>query len=357
MDDNKVVIVTVYNSENCGSFLQAFALNKILCTNGFNVSFFKRETKGTSHHLSNRIIPIIKYLYRLDIKNAIFCLSQWFYFEKAIKKTFSTCTLKSKFISESKIIIIGSDTLWNFDVPYFKNRFHIYSGNLFNKKPIITYAISAANTSLSTFKQVLSNNKKLNISFYLTRDVHTKELIEQCINKKVEIVCDPTLLLKPSDYKIFITKKHNTKPYLLLYYFEKITKEQENYINQYCKEHNLITISLLSNRKWCNKNIVASPQNMIYYFSNAECILTDTFHGCAFSLIYEKPFAVYDEGKNKVKELLSIYKKQSHLFSHYTDLSKTLNKTNDVISNGTFDTIREKSINILLKSIKDAIQN
>ena len=92
---------------------------------------------------------------------------------------------------------------------------------------------------------------------------------------------------------------------------------------------------------------------MIFYFKNASYILTDTFHGTAFSLIYEKKFAVFEEGKNKVKELLITYNMNDHLFNNYNNLSEILYKPNNVVKEGIYDIIRDKSETLLLTTLKD----
>lgn len=350
--NKKAVIVTVYNSENCGSYLQAYALKQILNQKGFEVAFYKRSTQETSHQFTAHIIPFLKAILKLKYQDALFIIGQWFKFEAAIRK-FPKCTLKSHFTNEADILILGSDTLWNFDSSYFRKKFNIYSGRIFKGKNIITYAISTANTSLKTFKLTLADYKLSNISSFLVRDFHTKELVEQCTDKKATIVCDPTLLLSFNDYKPLIRNQKIPKAYILLYYFQSFNQEQQNYIIQYAKKHQLNIISLLTYREWCNKSIIASPQNMLFYFSHASYIITDTFHGTAFSLIFEKKFGVFDEGKNKVKELLITYHKTNHLFHDYKNLENTLNQENDVITNGTFDNIRTKSINTLFNTINN----
>lgn len=352
MGSKKVVVVTVYNSENCGSYLQAYALRYVLFNNGFEVAFFERKTKKTSHQFSSRIILLLRRILKLKFKDAIFVLGSWFNFERAIKE-FDICKPNSDFVDEADIIIIGSDTLWNFDVPYFKDKFNVFGGEIFKGKNVVTYAVSAANTSLETFKQFFT--EQTNISYFLVRDSHTKKLIEQCTNRIVHIVCDPTLLLKPDDYRALLCNDKQLKPYILLYYFETFTKEQREIIMQYAKENQLIIVSLLTNRKWCDKCIIASPQNMILYFSHASCVITDTFHGVAFSLIYEKRFAVFDEGKNKVRELLFTYNMLDRLFCDYFELPRILNMENDVVKSGIYDEVRKESINILFNVINELL--
>lgn len=345
-----ILIITVYNSENSGSYLQSYALYNILSKNKYKVYFLKRDTKNTSHSIRRHVIASFKCCLKLDIKNLINIWHTYIAFDEAQLKL-PIYNIKRN--NTPDIVIIGSDTLWNFQTPYFASMAKIFHGLDFNDKKILTYAISAANTSIEKYKETISPFKKrINISHYLVRDVHTKELVEKVHNKPAELVCDPTLLLTKSDYRS-LEKKIIIKPYILLYFFEYIPKQYYDKIISYAKLKNLKIVSFGSNRFWCDKSIIASPSGMISYFSNAECIITDTFHGSAFSIIYEKPFAVFNEGKNKVIELLKIYNLENHLFTDFNNLEKTLMQSNNVHSSGLYDKIRNNSINILQKAIKE----
>ena len=56
ISDKKVLITTVYNSENCGSFLQAWSLYYVLKLKGYEVAFLKRKPKRTSHSFSMHLL-------------------------------------------------------------------------------------------------------------------------------------------------------------------------------------------------------------------------------------------------------------------------------------------------------------
>ena len=90
---------------------------------------------------------------------------------------------------------------------------------------------------------------------------------------------------------------------------------------------------------------------MISYFSAAAAIVTDTFHGTAFSLIYEKPFAVKDAGKNKVSELLERYEESERLFSENTKLPQILSKENRVKVDVRYELLRCESLSLLTKAL------
>jgi exopolysaccharide biosynthesis predicted pyruvyltransferase EpsI len=186
----------------------------------------------------------------------------------------------------------------------------------------------------------------------LSRDKHTKDIIDEVYGLDSKIVCDPTLLLHKEEYDI-MTRPVSIEKYLLLYYFNEMTDRQKEYVKSFAKKNKLKIVSFSFRKPWGDKILNASPYNFISFFKEAEYVLTDTFHGTAFSIIYGKKFAVYDEDKIKVKELLKEYHLVQHLFKHYEDLDKTLLMQNDEISNGTYDEIREHSLHLLNRAISD----
>ena len=82
----KVCIVTVYNSENCGSYWQAFALCSYLKQGGCDVSFMKRKRKGTSHSIGYVGRQTLKWILKGEIEKAKAQVQQYWAFDESIKK-------------------------------------------------------------------------------------------------------------------------------------------------------------------------------------------------------------------------------------------------------------------------------
>lgn len=150
----KAVVVTVYNSENCGSFLQAYCMRAILNKLGYDVAFYKRDTKGTSHEFMKHIRPFLRNLYHLRFKTAWWELKKWFVFQSYINK-FNVCDKDSEFYKKADVVILGSDTIWNFNSLYFTNKANVYTGQIFNGKKVISYAVPAANTTKEKFINIV----------------------------------------------------------------------------------------------------------------------------------------------------------------------------------------------------------
>ena len=117
-----VCIVTVYNSENCGSFLQAFALYDYLKEAGHKVYFFKRDTKGTSHSLKPHFEESIKRILKLKFKALIAEWQRYASFSAA-QKIFPAISRDSAEYKSVDCFVIGSDTIWNLDNRYFRQAY------------------------------------------------------------------------------------------------------------------------------------------------------------------------------------------------------------------------------------------
>ena len=174
----KITIVTVYNSENSGSFLQAYALEQILIAQGHEVRFLYRNTRGTSHRLfgKSRIVEIVKSILKMDFKSMIIPIQRWALYTK-MHRHFKVCKIGSDYYNDTSLFILGSDTIWNFEDDYFVKQAKIYTGAFAQKGNVISYAASAANTNEDLFGQVLNKNGGLNnLSSIMVRDQHTAPL-------------------------------------------------------------------------------------------------------------------------------------------------------------------------------------
>ena len=305
----KAIVVTVYNSHNSGSFLQAFAMNEVLKKEGLDVSFLERKNVG-SHSVKMLLKNVIRDLLKFRFKKAISSVSIWGVFENLPKSCFDIQKKGSTYYEQTDYVILGSDTIWNFDNKYFSNNARLYLGACFEGKKVVSYAASAANTSLETFRRVTSETGLDHLASIMVRDFYTKQLVKDACGKEAVIVTDPSLLLNAEDYSSLVRKVEIKQPYLLIYYFGEISTDMKKNVKLYAKNKNLKIVSLPYNRSWCDLSRNQSPYNMVSYFQQAECVITNTFHGCAFSLIFEKPFAVHNENKKKVTNLLEMYGEQ-----------------------------------------------
>ncbi|MBE7049636.1 MAG: polysaccharide pyruvyl transferase family protein [Ruminococcaceae bacterium] len=328
----KIGIVTVYNSYNCGSFLQAYALYKTLIEN-HDVVFLKREPYKPGK-LWYRVCLAIKYVMRRDFRRAGLIFIEHFCFKKMQKKLPKTDTLDGL-----DLVIYGSDTIWNLDVRYFRDNWEKYWGNgVKNKK--ITYAASVSSTDKKEFSDNPELKKCINeFSGVSVRDEHTYAIAQDLLeNKKPVRVIDPTMLLSPDDY-VDVTGKCKKDGFILVYFFGDMTKEQKTQMKNFAKSHNKKIV-------FFGKNIPFSPKRMISCYKAADYVITNTFHGNVFSILFNKKFISYGKHQKKVSGLLEEF-----------GLSKRLLNNDDAIDEVLSSEINYDNVNALLSEKRNKSLN
>lgn len=306
----RVCIVTVYNSENCGSYWQSFALNSYLKREGCDVSFLKRNVRGTSHSLLYVGSRTLKWLLKGKIKNARAQIGQYFAFCKAIK-TFDVV----KYTAGFDLCIIGSDTLWNLEDKYFEDNRANFFGEQSKAKKTITYAISAANTPISLFQSHPELRRDIiNLDAVSVRDGFTYSIVKQMAGIHAPFVVDPTLLLNKDEYRKYCIEL-KIDNFLFIYYFGTIPTELQEQIRLYAKLNNLKIVVMGQGMNGDYNFDVFSPFVFVSCFNNAEYVVTNTFHGVMFTLIFEKEALFNSCGKEKVKDVLKEYGLQDKDYS------------------------------------------
>ena len=334
----KVGIVTVYNSINSGSFWQAKSLEIYYTKKGFDVYYYKRNNNGSSYSVWSQLKTYTKYILNLKFNKFITSLKSYMRFRQEIK---NFNIIDQELFKYMDIIVLGSDTIWNLDVNYFLKNKKIYFGDIFNNRNIITYAASSGNTNLLKYdyldlKKSVSHWSKISV-----RDEYTKKLISKYTTKNIKLVCDPTMLLDKTDYLNYVKRKKYNNRYIFVYLFRRLSKNQNIILKEYAKKNGLIIINGTVANNYYDKQFINSPSDFVCNMMNADYILTDTFHGTVFSVIFRKQFIVVDRNKNKIKDLLkridlkeriSSIDNDNLIFKNNIEYSKIEKKINHYIS-------------------------
>ena len=279
----KIGILTHYNVNNQGAQLQMYAMSQWLEDHGHevviltyqkNFDFDKLEAQKNSGSFLNFPYYVKNYLFDRGIGLTLFNTRKVLTHKRAFKR-FDTEPYNR---DDLDAIIIGSDEVFSIDVGCNKM---MYGYGL--KAPAIAYAPAFGRTTEeelkkhevhSLIRQGLSHMYRLS-----ARDTHTQEMIRSMTGREVPLVCDPVLLYDGSSFKVPV--KPIKKKYMLVYSYDRnmVDPGEIRAIKAYAKKHRLITVSLGTYHKWCDKNIVCNAEEWYSFFSNAECVLTDTFHG------------------------------------------------------------------------------
>lgn len=308
----KVGIITFHNADNYGAVLQCYALQKFIqCIDERNEVFvvdyknkYIEKTYKVFQMTSNFRFFVSQIVYLLQV------IHKRQKFHKFRKKYFN---ISSPFFKNFDIIVYGSDQIWN---PSLINQDLVFFGkDFFGKK--IGYAVSDGGELVVDEKIRRMINDFSEIS---CRELSLKERLDATIPEKEKCtVCDPVFLLKKEKW-LEIAKKPVEKNYILAYQISKnenFDREIEKIGATTGKEVIQIVYVKPIKKLICrNQKIKAclSPEEFIGYFAYADYIITTSFHGTAFSLIFNKPFNVLSFGKRseRIVDLLKILRLENH---------------------------------------------
>lgn len=324
----KVGIITYHNAENFGAFLQCFALYKYLIENGYDVEVvdYRQKSIESNYKLINKDIlknksfkqklSGIKYLI-LNLKKKKTRKSNYQKIRKEYLKCSNPVYSFTDLSQEYDAIVIGSDQLWN--INYTGGIDSIYWG-LFDKgdKKLIGYAISGNLHSVQKFDSKLLCQAINNFNALSVREQVLADAIFDKTNIRPIVTLDPTLLL-PEDFWIQLAKKIPPiikKQYTLCYGVRiynpnpRILYHKAQMIN----EESLPIIDLNNNGMYFKY----TPLEFISLIYHANYVITSSFHGLAFSIIFKKKFFLitYDDGDDsRACNLLKSLSLQDHIFS------------------------------------------
>lgn len=300
----KVGIITVYNSENCGSFLQAYSIFSFIKEIGHEPYFLRNidYLSDSSHHLLGMCITICKHLVRLDFSSAINIFHRHRLFSKELKYAGSHIVDLQE-LNHLDACVIGSDTLWNLYDSFFLRNIDDYTGKKL-RIPFLYYAISGGNTTYNDVKKNRVDFSPILKSFGISvRDKGTRELVKDITNVRPDIVLDPTLIVERQLFRPFETIDVR-ESVLVIYAFGRITMELQSSISKFAEERNLKVVSFGKKYECSDFTVPNSPSFFISYFKKAKFVVTNTFHGTLFSVIYNKQFTVITDKKDKINDFL-----------------------------------------------------
>lgn len=169
---------------------------------------------------------------------------------------------------------------------------------------------------------------------------------------------DPTLLLESEEWnKICEPTKLDGKEYILIYQLHH-NKEMENYIKN-LKKHTKLPVyrihpSLYYGLKPGKFIHLPTPGQFVTYIKNAKYIITDSFHGTVFSLIFNKQFVDILPGKTatRIESILKLVGLEDRILRDNKDYSFFNKEIDFENANKILENEREESI----KDLKNAIE-
>lgn len=360
----KVGIITFHNSVNYGAVMQAYALQKFLLMNGYDVEIIdyvnqkiddelkiSQESSGKS--VKNKLKNILKKVYKIKKSNSFrnfndrnLCLSK----ERNLNIT-NISQIKDKY----DYIITGSDQVWNVDLT--GNDLSYYLNFVSNKIKRIGYAVSIGDNKEMDLSIAISDMKKF--TGISVREDFLKEKLEKEYNINSAVCSDPTLLLSEKEYDEISSKRIIKDKYIFCFMMEN-KKEILDVAKKMAKIHGY---KVVDNKNSVDFFLHCAPKDFISWIKNAEYVLTDSFHGTMFSIIYNKQFISdkYSKAMKLKTRALSVLKEvgldnyfKEISLENYDNIIKEFEKTKDNKKiEKNIQAYSKKSKEWILKMLKD----
>lgn len=355
-------ILSMQQVANYGSFLQAYGLKAILENLGHRVSFIniKPGEQLPDYRISRFHRPMLL-MKRMMVKHPFKQLKATLTYHKRFDKEFKPeLGVKDGFDDSHKdVIIVGSDEVFNFaQTTWFGFSPQLFGEGL-NCDKLISYAGSFGATTLDKIAS-LGLTKRIegllaNFSHMSIRDNNSKNVVSTITGKEPNLNIDPVLAY---DFEKEIKLPESGSKYMIIYsYPGRMTDKNEiQAIKRYAHEKNLKIISVAHYFDWVDEVITPHPFEVLGYIHNAECVITDTFHGSVMSLKYNVPFATFVRGmnNNKLSFLLEQFKLTDRIVSNPAELKRVLDSPADFsYSNKILESEKENTVNYLKHSINE----
>lgn len=301
-DRYKVCLITYYG-DNYGGCLQAYAIQTIIQSLGYTVHipliyspFQKRHLK--IHKLLNVLRNPIGYLKRHKY------ITQHVQNDKLRQKVFNI--FKDEFLNIDKsfvldrtsqnscnfqIYVCGSDQIWN---PYLYGVDPIWTLKFApagSKK--IAYAPSLGISSIPN-EFIIKFQENLKDYTYLScREQDGANCLSKILNRTVDVVLDPTLLLTPEQWQAFARPVDLQSPYIFCYLFGDYA--YIDIVKKKIKKHfGLDIICLPYNLRELKSDDIKlydiTPNQFVWLIAHAQFVITDSFHASVFSIKMNTPF-------------------------------------------------------------------
>ncbi|MDA3733168.1 polysaccharide pyruvyl transferase family protein [Niameybacter massiliensis] len=323
----KAAIITLNGYNNYGNRLQNYALQEVINRLGYTTDTIINGTHVIKNHEKTKLGYKIKEFIKKPVSKKIYLVNHMLYLLVNKREITEMNSIRvsifkdftNKYISETSysiddnnlpenqinsydFFVTGSDQVWN--------PFDAAAGNVtfLDFAPIEKRIAYAPSFGVSTIPEVYIDHYKTWLSKMnkiSVREEQGARIIRDLTGREVQVVLDPTMLLTKDDW-LAIAQKAPNKPkedYILTYFLGEVSKDLKRMIDEISKEKHLKIVNLANLRD--KEHYATGPSEFIDYINSAKLFMTDSFHGCVFSLLLETPLVICERNGQKQVESMN----------------------------------------------------
>ena len=344
MAQKAVAVITLHNSPNYGSCLQAYATQRVMEKLGAKseiIDFYRHDAipeneteRALNGQLARKLpvfrIPGVKALARIPVSKMVERRSAPL---NDFRQSALNLTARKYYSAEDleaeppvcDVYCTGSDQVWNSKWNGgFERAFYLSFAPEGARR--IAYASSIGKSSLENWEIPLMRKALSRYSAISVREAEAVDLLDSIGVRGAVSVVDPTLMLNPAEWKTVSDDWTPERPYILLYQLNR-NPDFDVYAQRVSKSTGLpvMRIAYGVHEKRRNETAVICPTvgRFLSLFFGSELVLTDSFHGAAFSVNLGKPFVSIapERFSGRIGNLLAMTGLEGRLLSDWNDVT------------------------------------
>lgn len=309
--NSKVLLTTVFSGYNFGSSLQALAGKAILKELGYECEVVAQKSlvKGRDIRLG-KLFTILTRSLLLRGKSGSKALSTY---QGSYNKTmigdsaerfarFTAEVLQPRYLSWSGLkkeaadcvaCFAGSDQIWNSSTMYVDPMYYLRFAPAEKR---VAFAPSFGRDFVAAYNKTKMSKWIGEFAHLSVREDSGVTLIKEMTGKDAVQLIDPTLMVDGETWKRTLGIADRTENYILAYFLDKPSDKARNAILELKDALHCEVIGIpyqFNDMGYCDKVVPTGPIEFLDLINNAKCVLTDSFHGTAFSINLHIPFYVF----------------------------------------------------------------
>lgn len=310
----KVLLTTVFSGYNYGSSLQALATKTILKELGYDCRLvaMKSLIKGRDIRIKKLITILIRSWFIRD-KNGANALSTYKgsynkvmigdsvtrfeqFTNEYLEPHYMSWNSMKRLAKECVACFAGSDQIWNSSTMYVDPMYYLRFAPAEKR---IAFAPSFGRDFVAEYNKKKMSKWISSFACLSVREDSGIKLIKELTGRDAIHLIDPTLMVKGETWKKALNLQDKQKNYILTYFLDKPSESARKAIAELKETLKCEVIAIpyqFDDMSYCDEVVPTGPIEFLDLITNAKCVLTDSFHGTAFSINLHTPFYVF--GRN-----------------------------------------------------------
>lgn len=362
-----IAIITMQNVMNYGAFLQSYASQRFFEDLGYSCVFYdyyRKNMKMANVFLGyfqkdRNLAGLVKCFVSaptLALKKVIWTKAKKKYLKETSRKYFTVSDFYD-YPVDSNYYCVGSDQVWNSEwsdgiLP------ELYLGFVEDKSRCFSYCSSFGKSTIPFEESELIHDYLSGFKILTVREPSSKTILQNSGISNVVLGIDPVFMVSKEVWTHFANKwPAKSQKYVLLYNLKRDYK-LESYAKEFARYVGLPLIQIGVRLDYIWKavgKLVPCPslEKFVSLFRDSEYVVTDSFHGTSFGLIFNKKIIcrMPERFGSRISDILSRFNISERLLSDYSEFDKYTRNINYDSINQEIVEIREEVKRLIVSNL------